>query len=124
MGGSHTTTNMSYVLFISHLGEEMFWLAYESSWLNDWRLNLSLQGSGWGKSDTFSVDIKVLMDCNVSVNASAFFPFELPKPLTIAMDDVPNNASVGRVPPKKYAWQKFPVLDLECDFGVGGFQFL
>merc|ERR1719242_911636 len=131
--GSHTSINMTYVLFVNHLSEELFYIAWEASWMNDWRLNLSLQGGGWGKSDTFSVDIKILMDCNVSVNASGFFPFEPPKPLTMDMDlfdvadkdyDVDKNESIGRVPPRKYTWQKFPILDLSCEFGVGGLKFL
>ena len=68
--GSQTDINMTFVLFINHLSEELFYMAWEASWLNDWQLNLSLSGGGWGKTDTFSMDVKVLVNCNVSVNAS------------------------------------------------------
>ena len=39
-------------------------------------------------------------------------------------DDVYKNESVGSIPPRKYVWQKFPILDLSCEFGVGGLRFL
>ena len=139
---AHSTMNLTYILFVEHLSEELFYVGWESSWMNDWRLPLSLHGGGWGTR--FGVDIKVLMDCDIVVNASQFFPFEPPEmPSFMQEVEVDYNGDsemvdyeqsdndnlfdyylnqIGRIPPKKYAWQQFPILNLSCSYGIGGLK--
>ena len=108
--------------------------------MNDWNLELMLSGGGWGSA--WGMDIKLLMDCSITVNASYFFPFDPPlkdedgfvalfdvsaegdiEPVALTNGSV-SDGGLGRIPPRKYKWQQFPVLNVSCDFGVGGFKFL
>eukprot|EP01084_Bolivina_argentea_P285173 488966_1 len=115
---SKKSTNMSFILFVTDLDEELFYAGWEASWLNNWKLSLGLNGNGWGKTKFLGIDIKIMLDCSIIVNASYFFPFHPPHRNKSYFKDV-----IGRVPPKKYVWQKFPVLELNCTFGFSSFKF-
>jgi len=152
--GAHDVMNMTFVLFVDHLSEELFYVAWQASFENAWRLPLTLHGGGWGKAKILGIDVKIIMDCDIVVNSSYFLPFDPPTPppfikqestvvdmdengnVEMVFDDQHFSGSdddsysflvgidrIGQVPPKKYTWQKFPVLNLTCSYGVGGLRF-
>eukprot|EP00483_Globobulimina_turgida_P004928 UN04937 len=103
---------MSLILHVINADEELFYAGWEMSWLNDWKLNVGLNGNGFGKTKFLGIDIQLMVDCSIDVNAFYFFPFHPPN----------RNRSISRVPPKKYVWQQFPVVDLNCTFGYSSFK--
>merc|ERR1712232_1429031 len=126
--------NLSMILYITSITEELLYIGYEASFLNDWRLNLHLHGNGWAKTRWFGIHAQIALDCSIDVNSSYLLPLDPNVPwnisdwnITDSEDDSCDNrrtfgydleGMIRRLPPRKYESQIFPVIDLNCTIGM------
>jgi len=132
---SGQTNNLSMILYVTSITEELLYIGWQASFLNDWRLNLHLHGNGWAKTKWFGIHAQIALDCSIDVNSSYFLPFDPPWNMsswniTDYLDEEDTECSkkkkygfdleemVERLPPKKYESQIFPVIDLNCTIGM------